>query len=103
MFAAIRELNNNTDKSILVEGPTGFVHIPEQKIQIITEYFKNIFKQDNVSDGPDIKPQKLKTSITAKEIKCVVKKLKNNKSPGCDNVQTELTRPVGLKESKQKV
>ena len=92
MFAAVRELNNNLDKSILVEGPTGYVHSPEQKVEVITEYFENIFSQDTTNDIPVITPQKLKEPITAEEVNKAVKKLKNNKSPGCDNVQAELIK-----------
>ena len=92
MFAAVRELNRKVDKSILVEGPTGYVHSPEQKVEVITKYFEDIFKQENVHPIPVIKPQKLQKPITTEEINKAAKKLKNNKSPGCDNVQAELVK-----------
>ena len=46
---------------------------------MITEYFENIFKQENVDEIP-VRPQKLEKPITPKEIKDAIKKLKNNKS-----------------------
>ena len=92
MFAAVRELNRKVDKSILVEGPDGFVHSPEQKVTVITAYFENIFKQEHVNELPAIKPLKLNQIITTQEVIHATKKLKNNKSPGCDNVQSELIK-----------
>ncbi len=92
MFAAVRELNKKSDKSILVESEKGFIHNPEQKVKAITNYFENIFAQKDISEVPIIKPEKLKEPITTQEIKSAIKKLKNNKSPGCDDVQAELIK-----------
>ena len=93
MYAAVRELNNNSDRSIVVENKEGLIlHSDQQKVEQITEYFEQIFKQEDICDIPDIPPRKLDTPITTEEVAKATKKLKNNKSPGCDSVQTELIK-----------
>ena len=89
MFAAVREIQKKRGNTILVEGPDGYVNSTEQTVKIITDYFEKIFKQDSVTDIPDIKPHKLKTFIDITEVKSAIRKLKENKNPGCDNVQIE--------------
>ena len=78
--------------SILVEHEKGFIHNPEQKVKAITNYFENIFAQKDISEVLIIKLEKLKEPITTQEIRNAIKKLKNNKSPGCDDVQAELIK-----------
>ena len=58
--------------------------------KIITEYFENVFKQDSVTDVPDIKPQKLKKPSYPRSKIYHHETKKNHPNTGCDNVQTEL-------------
>ena len=68
------------------------LHNPQQQIKEITNYFENIFKQENTNPIPDITPQKLKEPISSDEVKEAAKKLKDNKSTGCDNIPAELIK-----------
>ena len=93
MHAANRILNNKEGKSIIVvEDKEGIVHNPQKKVEIITHFFETSFKQEKTEKLPEIKPQELKNPITAKEVKEATKKLKNNKSTGCDNIKAELIK-----------
>ena len=93
MFEAVRELNKKKDNKIIVENVEGKqVNSTDQKVELITEYFENIFKQKDTQPIPDIKPQKLRTPITTAEVEKAAQKLKNNKSPGSDNIQAELIK-----------
>ena len=93
MFAAVRELNRKQDGNIIVEDSEGNqLNSSEQKVEKITEYFENIFKQEVTEPYPEIEPQALRIPITEHEVKSATKKLKNNKSPGSDNVQAELIK-----------
>ena len=48
----------------------------------ITKYFENILKQETAIDLPEITPQKSNNPITTKEMKDVIKKVKNNRLAG---------------------
>ena len=93
MFQAVRELNKKEDNVIIVENSNGeIIHSVEEELKEITNYFKDIFTQDSTHPLPDITPQKLKEEITFFEVERAVNKLKNNKSPGCDNINAELLK-----------
>ena len=93
MFQAVRELNKKEDNVIIVENSNGeILHSVEEELKEITNYFKDIFTQDSTHPLPDITPQKLKEEITFFEVEKAVNKLKNNKSPGCDNINAELLK-----------
>ena len=78
---------------IIVENSNGeIIHSVEEELKEITNYFKDIFTQDSTHPLPDITPQKLKEEITFFEVERAVNKLKNNKSPGCDNINAELLK-----------
>ena len=55
----------------------------------ITEFFNEIFHKDDMKKIFKIEPAKMKQSFTANEIKLAVKKLKNNKSAGSDEITAE--------------
>ena len=95
MYQAVREINKKEDNTIIIENSKNeIIHNTEKEIEEITKYFENIFTQENTTPIPEIKPQKLKEPISSKEIKKALTKIKNNKSPGCDELNAEL-----LKES----
>ena len=78
---------------IIVENSNGeIIHSVEEELKEITNYFKDIFTQDSTHPLPDITPQKLKEEITFFEVEKAVNKLKNNKSPECDNINAELLK-----------
>eukprot|EP00795_Rhopilema_esculentum_P008001 gene8001-13908_t len=64
-----------------------------RKIEEVTNHFKQCFYNENL--GPDqnkqetIKPEKITKPFTTEEIQKAIKKLKNNKAAGCDNIIAE--------------
>ena len=87
MFQAIRTLNRKEYNTILIHNSKGeIIHNDEEELIEITKYFENIFKKDQIHPIPEILPQKLQEEITSREVKEAVYKLKNNKSPGCDEI-----------------
>ena len=80
MFTAVRELNKKEDKTIIVQDSEGNVlNSTEQKVEIITQYFEDIFSQETTHPLPEIKPQKLTIPITESEVKSATKNLKTIK------------------------
>ena len=49
---------------------------PENKVEIITDFFESLFKVDNVAPFSEIPPQKLTNPFTAEEIGKCSKKTK---------------------------
>ena len=95
MFQAVRILNQKEDNTILVENSKGeIIHNKEEELEEITNYFENIFKQNNTTQIPEIIPQKLEVEITSLEVQQAVNKLKNNKSPGCDDLNAEILKKI---------
>ena len=85
MFQAVRVLSRQEENNIIVHNNKGeIVHSLDEELIEITNYFENIFKQENTTPLPEIKPQKLKIEIDSEEVKTAIDKLRNNKSPGCD-------------------
>ena len=93
MFQAVRVLSKQDDSNIIVHNQKGdIIHSIDEELVEITNYFENIFKQEDTVPLPDIKPQKLKIEIDSEEVKLAINKLKNNKSPGCDQINAELVK-----------
>ena len=63
-----------------------------EKIKEISEYFAKTFQKDNSMLCPRIKQTKLLNPFTTNEIKSAIKKQKNNKSAGCDQIRSEHLR-----------
>ena len=94
MFQAIRLINKSEDNhNIIVKNTKGeTLHSTKEELTEITKYFEEIFKQENTTPLPDIKPQKLEQEKTSEEIRLAVNKIRNNKSPGCDDINAELIK-----------
>ena len=93
MFQAVRVLNKKEDSNIVVQNSKGeIIHSVDEELKEITNYFENIFKQEDTTPIPNLKPQKLEKEITSEEVRLAVEKLKNNKSPGCDQINAELVK-----------
>ena len=93
MFQAVRVLSKQDDSNIIVHNQKGdIIHSIDDELVEITNYFENIFKQEDTAPLPEIQPQKLEIEIDREEVKSAVNKLKNNKSPGCDQINAELIK-----------
>ena len=93
MYTAVHELNNNSDRSIIVENKDGLIlQNGEQRVERITEHLK--LKLNKVTSVTYLIFH-LGNSIVQSQQGKLPKQpwhLKNSKSPGCDNVQTELIK-----------
>ena len=87
-------LVNQRAQKLMIEVPeTKEITANEDKqTEIITDFFKNIFYQENEEEIPIIEPCEMKIPFTEKEIAKAVKSLKNNKSAGCDEIKAELIK-----------
>ena len=93
MFQAVKLVNKKEENNIIVHNSKGeIVHSKEEELIEITKYFENIFKQEETNPIPEIKPEKLEEAITSEEVRSAVNKIKNNKSPGCDEINAELLK-----------
>jgi len=91
MFKAIKVIQKKKSNGpiLIKNNQNEFIGNTKEKIKIISEHFKKTFQCVNPEPIPDIKPQKLKDPFTEFEVIAAIKSLKNNKSPGCDNLKAE--------------
>ena len=77
---------------MIVQGQHGLTTNEKEQAEIITDFFNKMFHQETEEEIPDIKPAEMKKPFTAEEIAKAVDSMKNNKSPGIDNIQAELIK-----------
>ena len=78
--------------NILVTGEDGLTKDSKEQLEIITNFFEKTFNKENIDKMEDVKPSKMNDPFTAEEIETATKRLKNNKSPGVDNINAELLK-----------
>ena len=93
MFQAIKDIKRSKPKeALLIKTHDGTLTAdPKKQRELITEHFQHQFYK-SAESLPDIASQPMKTPFTKAEIKGAVKKLKNNKSAGMDDVVAELIK-----------
>ena len=91
MFAAVRLLQNYKPKEplLLDKKDGGKTSNDEEHAEIITEYFKELFQVIDAAPFPDIPPMPMRKKFNTDEVKKAIKKLKNNKAAGIDEVKAE--------------
>ena len=91
---AIRKLKRSTKKKpICVKDDTGKVAGSDQeRIIIITEYFKEMLAPANAETNVRYEPVEMTTPFMEEEIRNAANSLRNNKSPGIDNLPAELIK-----------
>ena len=93
MYKAIKLLKiQEPKKRILVDGENGVITDEKQQVEIISNFFEKTFKSEGAEEIPITPPKEMKTPFTGDEVKKAVKSLKNNKSPGADNLKAELIK-----------
>ena len=93
MYQAVRQLQQTKPKKrLMVDGEKGLTTNVTEQVEIITNHFKSVFHIDTEKEIPEIHPQEMETPFTAGEVEKAVNSLKNNKSPGCDNIKAELIK-----------
>ena len=86
MFQAIKTIKNiKPIKPLLIQSQAGLTANQEEQCKIIAEHFKIQFHK-NAENLPPIHPEKMRTPFTKIEITNAIRRLKNNKSPGVDEV-----------------
>ena len=93
-YAAIRKFNRMTKKKPLcVKDDEGNVaSSDEEKIEIITKYFKKMLAPEGAETNKEYKPTEMRNPFTEEEIRKAAKSLKNNKSTGIDDLPAELIK-----------
>ena len=101
MFAAVKELKElrrDKRKDIIVHNEDGTaIFDKDKKVSAIAEDFQAQFTRSGVESIPMFtgEARPLKQPITPDEIQNVVKKLKNGKSTGPDDISAELLKAAG--------
>ena len=106
MFQSINYLKNRKPSTpLLIENKekTGVTANTEDQIEQITKFFKNFFNNENENEEKikTIKPQKMKSPFTTAEVQKAITSLKNNKSPGIDELNTEQLKYGPIETSKE--
>ena len=101
MFKALNILHKKTSADICIKKDDRAVNSTTEKIEIITEYFKTVFKKETAQDVPPFIPQKLDNPFTLEEIGSAIRKLKNNKSAGCDKLRAEHLKAAPIEIHKE--
>ena len=92
MFEAVKNIKNLIPKTkLLIQSKNGLTANDEEKANIIANYFKSQFYK-NAEPLPEINPTSMRIPFTQTEIETAVKTLKNNNSPGNDDIILELIK-----------
>ena len=93
MFQAIKDINRQKPRvPLLIKTKSGTLTANEkEQCEIIASYFKQQFLKDT-EHLPDLEPRAMRRRFTRTEIRKAVRKLKNNKSAGLDQVVAELLK-----------
>ncbi len=90
MYKAVRNLQRMQKKEPLqIDSDDGITTDPKEQAEIVTKFFEKMFQAEEVSTIEEIPPAKMSREFEEQEIRSAVKSLKNNKSPGIDNITAE--------------
>lgn len=90
MYTAVRNLQRMQKKApLVINHESGITTDPQKQIEIVTEFFKDMFTDENTKEIENIPPKKMREAFTEEEVRKAIKSLKNNKSPGVDEIRAE--------------
>ena len=98
MFKVVKDLQRRKEKKkIVVDGKDGKTTDEKEQVKIVTSFFNNMFSKEE-EEIQNIRPRKMEEKFTTEEVKAAVKRLKNGKSAGMDNLQAEMIKygPDGI-------
>ena len=78
-------------EKLIIKTKEGLTSNEKKQSEIIEKYFKNIF-YTNATPKQSVLPTPMSTLFTSSEIRKAVWTLKNNKSPGMDQINVELIK-----------
>lgn len=89
---AVRVLKSKkAKKPLIIKDKEGkLIGAEKEQVKMITNYFKDIFSSDE--EIPEIKPVEMNPPFCKQEIQKATKSLKNNKSTGKDDINSELIK-----------
>ena len=93
MFSAIKQIQKfKPKKKLLIKTKEGSLTANEQhQAKLIAEHFKSQFNKEGI-EQIRVPPKAMRNPFTADEIRKAVKKLKNGKSAGIDELKAELLK-----------
>ena len=90
MFKAIKILKSTEKKKpLLIQGEEGVTTNETDQVKIVAQHFKKMLTPDKETEIEEIPPTEMEPSFTEDEVIKAIKKLKNNKSAGIDNIRAE--------------
>ena len=92
MYQMVKQLQPREKKKIIVDSEHSVTSNDKQQIKIITEHFKKVFHRCDQMEIKYIKPKEMKNLFTKEEVAKAIRSLKNNKSPGIDDIKVELIK-----------
>ncbi len=92
MFQVVRQLQSKDKNKILVNAESGVTASEKKQVEIVTDYFREVFRKDSEKEVEDVKPVEMRKPFTTEEISKAVKKLKNNKSSGIYDISAEMIK-----------
>ncbi len=92
MYQVMRQLQGKGKEKIIVNTENGVTASDQKQLKIVTEYFRSVFRKDTEKEVQEVKPTEMSIPFNSLEIKNAVKKLKNNKSPGIDEICAEMIK-----------
>ena len=92
MYEAVRKIKRLAPKEkLIIKTKEGLTSNEKMQSEIVAKYFKNIF-YTNATPVQNVLPTPMSTLFTSSEIRKWVWTLKNNKSPGMDQIDVELIK-----------
>ena len=90
MFKAIKSMNRMKPKTpLVVEDEEGITTDEERQCEIISSFFERMFHASDAQEIEDIPPRRMTEPFTEQEVRKAVSSLKNNRSPGIDELNGE--------------
>ena len=91
MYEAVKKIKRLAPKEkLIIKTKEGLTSNEKKQSEIIANYFENIF-YTNATPMQNVLPTPMSTLFTSSEIRKAVWTLKNNKSPGMDQINIELS------------
>ena len=102
MFKVVKTIANNEKKTpLLVQGKEGLTSELSEQADLIAKHFENTFSEENLRNIREILAKEISPLFTAKEVGKAIKSLKNNKSPGGDEIRAEQLKYGGDETPKE--